>query len=59
VRERRLAPASPIYEMLRPAPVAGLLARHGEARADLSAQIRARLTFESWLRQEKGWGALH
>ena len=57
VRERLLETTSPIYEYLRPEPVARLLARHGEARADLSAQIWALLTLESWLRQEKGWGA--
>jgi len=56
VRERLLDPQSPIYEVLRPGPVAALLARHGEARADLSAQIWALLTLESWLRQEKSWG---
>jgi asparagine synthase (glutamine-hydrolysing) len=56
VRERLLEPTSPIYEYLRPGPVGDLLARHGEARADLSAQIWALLTLESWLRQEKGWG---
>ncbi len=56
VRERLLEPTSPIYEYLRPEPVGDLLARHGEARADLSAQIWALLTLESWLRQEKGWG---
>ena len=57
VRERLLEPTSPIYEYLRAEPVAALLARHGEARADLSAQIWVLLTLESWLRQEKGWGA--
>jgi asparagine synthase (glutamine-hydrolysing) len=57
VRERLLDPASPIYEYLRPEPVAALLARHGSAAADLSAQIWSLLTLESWLRQEKGWGA--
>jgi asparagine synthase (glutamine-hydrolysing) len=56
VRERLLDPRSPLHEVLRPAPVAALLARHGEARADLSAQIWALLTLESWLRQEKSWG---
>jgi asparagine synthase (glutamine-hydrolysing) len=56
VRERLLDPASPLYEYLRPEPVAGLLQRHGAATADLSAQIWALLTLESWLRQEKGWG---
>ena len=56
VRERLLDPASPIYEVLQPGPVAELLERHGEARADLSAQIWALLTLESWLRQEKSWG---
>jgi len=53
-----LDPASPIYEYLRPEPVAGLLQRHGAATADLSAQIWALLTLESWLRQERGWGAM-
>jgi asparagine synthase (glutamine-hydrolysing) len=57
VRERLLDPASPIYEYLRPEPVAALLARHGSSAADLSAQIWALLTLESWLRQEKDWGA--
>jgi asparagine synthase (glutamine-hydrolysing) len=57
VRERLLDPASPLYEYLRPEPVAELLKRHGAATADLSAQIWALLTLESWLRQEKGWGA--
>ena len=56
VRERLLDPASPIYEYLRPEPVAALVKRHGSAAADLSAQIWALLTLESWLRQEKGWG---
>jgi len=56
VRERLLDPASPLYEYLRPEPVAGLLKRHGAATADLSAQIWALLTLESWLRQERGWG---
>jgi len=56
VRERLLEPTSPIYQYLRPGPVAAILARHGEARADLSAQIWALLTLESWLRQEKSWG---
>jgi asparagine synthase (glutamine-hydrolysing) len=57
VRERLLDPASPIYEYLRPEPVADLLKRHGAKTADLSAQIWTLLTLESWLRQEKGWGA--
>jgi asparagine synthase (glutamine-hydrolysing) len=57
VRERLLDPATPLYEVLRPEPVAALVARHGSASADLSAQIWALLTLESWLRQEKGWGA--
>jgi len=30
--------------------------RHGSAAADMSPQIWALLTLESWLRQEKGWG---
>jgi len=57
VRERLLDPVSPIYEYLRPEFVADLLRRHGSATADLSAQIWVLLTLESWLRQEKGWGA--
>jgi asparagine synthase (glutamine-hydrolysing) len=55
VRERLLDPESPIYEYLRPAPVARLVQRHGEAAADLSPQIWALLTLESWLRQEARW----
>jgi asparagine synthase (glutamine-hydrolysing) len=55
VRERLLDRTSPIYEYLRPEPVAALVRRHGEAAADLSPQIWALLTLESWLRQEKGW----
>jgi asparagine synthase (glutamine-hydrolysing) len=57
VRERLLDPGSPLYEYLRQESVADLLKRHGAATADLSAQIWALLTLESWLRQEKGWGA--
>jgi asparagine synthase (glutamine-hydrolysing) len=57
VRERLLDPHSAIYEYLRPEPVAALLERHGTAAADLSARIWALLTLESWLRQEKSWGA--
>jgi asparagine synthase (glutamine-hydrolysing) len=55
VRERLLDPSSPVFEYLRPGPVAALVARHGSAQADLSPQIWALLTLESWLRQEKGW----
>jgi asparagine synthase (glutamine-hydrolysing) len=57
VRERLLDSTSPIYEYIRPEPVAALVRRHGEAAADLSPQIWAILTLESWLRQERGWGA--
>jgi asparagine synthase (glutamine-hydrolysing) len=57
VHERLLDPASPIYEYLRPGPVAAIVRRHGAAAADLSAQIWALLTLESWLRQDKSWGA--
>ena len=57
VRERLLDPASPIYEYLQKPAVEAVIARHGTARADLSAQIWALLTLESWLRQEKGWGS--
>ena len=55
VRERLLDGRSPIYEYLRPQPVADLIATHGRAAADLSSQIWALLTLESWLRQERGW----
>jgi len=57
VRERLLDPQSPIYEYLCPEPVTALVHRHGQAAADLSPQIWALLTLESWLRQEKKWGA--
>jgi asparagine synthase (glutamine-hydrolysing) len=55
VRERLLDPSSPVFEYLRPGPVAALVARHTSAQADLSPQIWALLTLESWLRQEKSW----
>jgi asparagine synthase (glutamine-hydrolysing) len=55
VGERLLDPSSPVFEYLRPEPVAALVARHTSAQADLSPQIWALLTLESWLRQEKGW----
>jgi asparagine synthase (glutamine-hydrolysing) len=55
VRERLLQPASPIYEYLRPEPIAALVHSHGTGRADLSPQIWALLTLESWLRQERAW----
>jgi asparagine synthase (glutamine-hydrolysing) len=55
VKERLLDPASPIYEYLRPEPVAALVTSHGRAAADLSAQLWALLTLESWLRQERAW----
>jgi asparagine synthase (glutamine-hydrolysing) len=54
VRERLLDPGSPLHEYVRPEAVAAVLTRHGTS--DLSAQIWALLTLESWLRQEKGWG---
>jgi asparagine synthase (glutamine-hydrolysing) len=57
VKERLLDSQSPLYDYLRPEPVAGLVERHGSGVADLSAQIWALLTLESWLRQEKAWGA--
>ena len=56
VRERLADPQSPLYEYLRRDAVLAVIERHGAARADLSAQIWALLTLESWLRQEKGWG---
>jgi asparagine synthase (glutamine-hydrolysing) len=55
VSERLLDPASPIYEFLRPDPVRALIRSHGAAEADLSPQIWALLTLESWLRQERRW----
>jgi asparagine synthase (glutamine-hydrolysing) len=56
VRERLLDGNSPIYGYLQKPAVEAVIARHATARADLSAQIWALLTLESWLRQEKGWG---
>jgi asparagine synthase (glutamine-hydrolysing) len=56
VRERLADPGSPLYEYLRKEAVDEVVARHGTARADLSAQIWSLLTLESWLRQERGWG---
>jgi asparagine synthase (glutamine-hydrolysing) len=53
VKERLLDPVSPLYEYLRPEPVAALVRSHMAAAADLSPQIWALLTLESWLRQEK------
>ena len=55
VRERLLQSTSPIYEYLRPEPVAALVSAHRRAAADLSPQIWALLTLESWLRQEGSW----
>jgi len=57
VRERLLDARGPIYEYLEKPAVEAVIARHDTARADLSAQIWALLTLESWLRQEKGWGS--
>jgi asparagine synthase (glutamine-hydrolysing) len=56
VRERLTDPQSPLFEYLQRDAVEAVIARHGAARADLSAQIWALLTLESWLRQEKAWG---
>jgi asparagine synthase (glutamine-hydrolysing) len=52
VKERLLQAQSPLYEHLRPEPVADLVRRHLAHEADLSAQIWSLLTLESWLRQE-------
>ena len=57
---RARAPARPAEPALRvpasPTPVARLVVdAHGADRADLSPQIWALLTLESWLRQEGGW----
>jgi asparagine synthase (glutamine-hydrolysing) len=57
VRDRLLSRESPLYEYLRPEPIDALVARHLEERADLSPQIWALLTLESWLRQEGHWPA--
>ena len=57
VQDRLLDARSPIYEYLQKPAVEAVIARHGTARADLSAQIWALLTLESWLRQEKAWGS--
>jgi asparagine synthase (glutamine-hydrolysing) len=54
VEERLLDPTSPLYEYLRPEPVTRVVRSHMTAAADLSPQIWALLTLESWLRQEKG-----
>jgi asparagine synthase (glutamine-hydrolysing) len=56
VGERLADPGSPLYEYLRKEAVDEVIARHGAARADLSAQIWSLLTLESWLRQERSWG---
>ncbi len=56
VKERLLPATSPIYDYLRPEPVAELIAAHMAHAADLSPQIWALLTLESWLRQTKGSG---
>jgi asparagine synthase (glutamine-hydrolysing) len=53
VEERLLDPTSPLYEYLRPDPVTRLVRSHMTAAADLSPQIWALLTLESWLRQER------
>jgi asparagine synthase (glutamine-hydrolysing) len=57
VRERLLASDSPVFEYVRPKPVAALVRRHENGEADLSPQIWTLLTLESWLRQERDWGA--
>ncbi|HSB62444.1 MAG TPA: asparagine synthase (glutamine-hydrolyzing), partial [Vicinamibacteria bacterium] len=53
VRDRLLDAGSPLYEYLKPEPVAELVRRHHAALADASPQIWALLTLESWLRQER------
>ena len=52
VKERLLDERSPLYEHLLPRPVAELVSGHLKGTADLSPQIWALLTLESWLRQE-------
>ncbi|HXB57841.1 MAG TPA: asparagine synthase (glutamine-hydrolyzing) [Vicinamibacteria bacterium] len=53
VEERLLDPGSPLYDYLRPDPVTRLVRSHMAAAADLSPQIWALMTLESWLRQER------
>jgi hypothetical protein len=53
VKERLLPRASPLYAHLRPEPVAELVAAHMARAADLSPQIWALLTLESFLRQSR------
>lgn len=55
VKERLLEPTSPLYAYLQASRVAALLRSHQQADADLSPQIWALLTLESWLRQEESW----
>jgi asparagine synthase (glutamine-hydrolysing) len=55
VRERLLDSASPLYDCLLPEAVATLVRQHDEGAADLSPQIWALLTLESWMRQEGQW----
>ena len=55
VRERLLDSASPLYDCLQPEAVATLVRQHDEGAADLSPQIWALLTLESWMRQEGQW----
>lgn len=56
VEERLLDASGPLYEYLRPEPVAELVRKHMTAAADVSSRIWALLTLESWLRQEKRAG---
>jgi asparagine synthase (glutamine-hydrolysing) len=53
VRERLLESSSPIYEFVRAGAVESLIQRHMGSMTDLSPQIWALLTLESWLRQER------
>jgi asparagine synthase (glutamine-hydrolysing) len=52
VEERLLDATSPLFELLRPEPVQALVRTHMARSADVSPQIWALLTLESWLRQE-------
>jgi asparagine synthase (glutamine-hydrolysing) len=51
VHRRLTRPQSPLFEHVRPEPIAELLSRHEQGREDASARLFSLLTLESWLRQ--------
>jgi asparagine synthase (glutamine-hydrolysing) len=55
LKDRLLEATSPIYDYLRPETVEQLVSTHRSGAADLSPQIWALLTLESWLRQQRAW----